>query len=298
MSIAHFEELCKGVCEVAGMQAPALAPTDRGTWSATVHMRGIEITVMQFSTRAPGTAFLIAEFGELPGDRALAGWLALMNANLHMAGENAPAFSRNPETGKVLLHWACPYWSITIIDVYQRMVAMVDLACQWREDYFLRDPTASYVWAARIPSPGPVVTEESRDARERFQQLHRGVFRELREPEPETPCADRVAGFALQVKGLDVFVTHSLESNPGSAVVVIRLDRPSSITGLDQITELMEANFALMSVPQGARFSREGNRGELLLQYAYLLAEANADELLSHLGGLVDLALEWRESAG
>jgi hypothetical protein len=298
MAIADFQELCKGICEVAGMQPPALAPSEQGTWSATVHMRDVEITVLQFGARAPGTAFLIAEFGELPEDRALAGWLALMNANLHMAGENAPAYSRNPDTGKVLLHWACPYWSVTVVDVYQRIVAMVDLACKWREDYFLHDTTAGYTWTLRVSGPHTPATDESRSGRERFDALHLGICRELDMIEPRTQVDEITHGFALQVKGLNVLITHSLENNPDAAVVVIRLDRSSSDSELDVITELMDANFVLMSVPQGARFSRERISGELLLQYAYLLVDASADDLLSHLDGLAELALEWRESLG
>jgi hypothetical protein len=296
MAIADFEELCKGVCEVGGAPAPELMPNERGTWSATVHLRGVEVTVMQFGTRAPGTAFLVAEFGELPQDHALAGWLALMNANLHMAAESAPAFSRDPETGKVLLQWACPLWAATVVDVYQRISEMVDLACRWHEDYFLGDASAAYSWA--LPAAeSHAFTDESRSACASFDALFQGVCTALGKPEPPMAPSDGPRLFALDVDGVDAAVVHSPEENPASAIVVVRLGNTSGATQLQEITDLMEANFILMPEAHGARFSREGARGQLLLQYAFPLAGAQAEVLLSHAGAIAALAREWQDIA-
>jgi hypothetical protein len=296
MAIADLEQLCKGVCDIAGMRMPVLQPSDKGIWSVTVHLRGIEVTVMQFATRAPRKAFLIADLGAPPEQIALAAWRTLMDANRHMAGEQAPAFSRNFESGNALLHWACPYWDTTVIDVYQRIEALVDLACRWRRDGLLGDRSAAHSWVRKLSNLPSAATEEARSASFIFGELYRNVCAALKGPVPEVAPDHGSHAFTLQVHGFDIVAAHSLQQEPGCAIVVLRLDTPPATTELQEMQALMDANFTLMSVEQGARFSRESKTGTLLLQYAHRLKTACPDEFLSQLEGLTRLAAEWQGS--
>ena len=149
MAIASFEELCKGLCEIAGMAPPVLEPDEHGTLAFTVHMREVAVSVMSIGVKRLDTAFLMAELGPLPKEHALEGWRALMQANLQMLGENPSTFSRNPETGDVVLQRACPLARVTATDVYQQVVEMVELAFQWRQDYFLGKLKAKSLAPAR-----------------------------------------------------------------------------------------------------------------------------------------------------
>jgi len=137
LAIANFEELCKGLSEIAGATPPALTPDDQGIIAFSVHLHEVAVSVAHAPQSAPGCAFVLIEFGEVPKDREQAAWTALLDANFLMMGESAPCFSRNPATGQVLLQYAYPFDKATALDLYQGIVKMVDIARRWREDHFL-----------------------------------------------------------------------------------------------------------------------------------------------------------------
>lgn len=143
MAIANFEELCKGMCEVAGVEAPELSADEQGVLAFTVQLHDVSVTVAHAQETSPGCAYVLIEFGEPPADRELAAWLALMDANFLMLGDNAPTFSRNPANGQVILQYAYPFEQATALGLYQGILRMVEIAGQWRQDYFLQDDDAT-----------------------------------------------------------------------------------------------------------------------------------------------------------
>ncbi len=137
MTIANFDELCKGLSEIAGVTAPALTPDEQGIIAFSVHLHEVAVSVAHAPQSSPHCAFVVIEFGDIPQDRALAAWTALLDANFLMMGESAPCFSRNPATGQVLLQYAYPFDTATALDLYQGIVKMTDIAQRWRDDHFL-----------------------------------------------------------------------------------------------------------------------------------------------------------------
>jgi hypothetical protein len=143
MAISGFEEFCRSFCELAGIRVPALAPDAEGLWAATVRMRGVSATLMHHEQHSPGSVCLVAELGAMPEHEALAGWQALMQANLCMTGHDGPVYSRHPTTGAALLQWACPLARATATGVVERVTALVDVVTQWRDGRFTADPDAA-----------------------------------------------------------------------------------------------------------------------------------------------------------
>lgn len=137
MAIANFDELCKGLSEIAGVTPPPLEADKQGIIAFSVHLHEVAVSVAHAPQSSPGCAFVLIEFGKVPEGRELAAWTALLDANFLMMGESAPCFSRNPATGQVLLQYAYPFDRATALDLYQGIVKMVDIARRWREDHFL-----------------------------------------------------------------------------------------------------------------------------------------------------------------
>lgn len=293
MTIASFEELCNGFCSLAGMREVTFAPTDSGSLAATIHLRGIPVSVLQFVHDRPDAAFLVAEFGTMPQDRALEGWLGLMGANLAVVGEDTPVFSRNPQTGEVLLQWACTLSDLTVVDVYQRVSKMVELALQWRHDGFLSGPAeqvAATALANAFPKQECVLPEEGAV---RFEALCQAVCESLGEPGRRPVIEGSVRVLALAADGVEASVMHS-PLHPGCTLVLIHLGMSSHAPPLGDVIDIMNANFVLMSQPQGATFSRDASTGELFLQYSYPLAGASAQGLLQQVQAIAAFAREGR----
>jgi hypothetical protein len=293
MPIADFEQLCKGFCEIAGMQAPDLAPNDQGVWAATLHMRGVPVSVLQFDPNDP-TAYLIAEFGSLPEDQALPGWLALLDTNLSLAGKHAhaPAFSRNPGTGEVLLQWGCPLADVTAVDVYQRVIAMVDLARHWRTSHFLAHANAGESPAAPTVHPGTSAPDDYDPA---FEELLRGVCQVLQQPTPELFRDGDLSAFALTVDDIAISVMHIANLLPDKALVLIQLDPSLDALDLGNVTRLMDANFMLLEQRDGAAFTRIPATGTVVLKYPFELSGATAHGLLTQVVVMARFVRDWRD---
>lgn len=285
MAFADFESLCRSFCELAGLPLRGtLAPDDDGTWSATIHLRGVEVTALQMADRSPDTVFLIAQLGTLPEDRALPGWLALLNANLQLAGRDAPGFCRSPSTGDALMHCPCPLSSVSPADVYRRVSSLVDAALLWRDAQFLGDLHVPLAWEE--PN-GPAPGQAGENGGERFLALHGEVCRLLDQRVEQDAALEGPCAFPMHVNGVDVSVVH--DERGRLAWCVLPLGRAGDTPRLDDITDLMDANFALMSEPHAARFSRDPLTGELLLQCAHPLESVGAQALLESTYRLVDV---------
>ncbi len=243
MAIADFEQLCEGFCDIAAMTTPALVPDEHGALAFTLRLHEVAVTVMEFVRVRPGMAYLMAEFGPMPQERAQDGWRALLDINRRMAGSGCAAFSRHPPTGQVLMQASLALADATAVDVYQQVCKMVDAAVQWRESCFL-DGRAGGSLPACMPAQGgnaaPLVT--------------------------------------LGILGAKVTVRRLEPVLAGLMSVEVSLGQPAPGTQAALIHAAMEANFSWMTHEHEPCCSLDASSGEWLMQSTQPLSLIDAPE--------------------
>lgn len=152
MAIANFEEFCKGLAEIVGMEVPQLETDEDGRLSFSVLMQDVYVTALHIPTR-PDAVFLMAELGPMPDDIAVNGWRALMEANMHLLGKNLPTFSRDPESHDVILQRTIVLDDVTVIEACEQVDALLVVAHRWRDDHLLSDAPAALA-GSRSPQDG------------------------------------------------------------------------------------------------------------------------------------------------
>jgi hypothetical protein len=289
---AGFDELLQGFCEIAEFDPVPLEADERGTKAVTVHLRGIDVALLQFAKARPGAIVLIAHLGPPPEDRAEAAWLSLMHANLQMAGENTPVFSRNARTGEALLQWPLKLEGATAVDLYQRICAMVEVGLQWRDSHFVGEREAdAFNWL----KPEADSAGSSGEGREHFRRLYRDLCGACGQIAPPWPAgSEELLYFPLSIDEMDVSVAHAPLRHPGCAIVLLDFGTRGGL-GPEDAMRCMEANFELISHPMAPVFSRDGSSGSHFLQYAYPLTEECAPKLLGQLGAWARFGRQWRE---
>jgi len=280
MSIANFEQLCLGICELAGFQPPRLLPDARGTTAFSVRLRGVPVTVLELGPGREGMAYLVADMGTLTADEAPAGWRALMDANSALPCADAPRFSRNPRTGEAVMQWACAMQDVTVVDVYQRISRMVDAALGWRRDRVVHPWTPG----SRQSLPG---------ATARFHALYQelcGVLGQVPQPAPADGGATAVQ---LCIGGVNLVMAHLPLLRPDVALVGVPFGAPAPAAQGGDVVAMMDANFVLATQPHGAAFCRDAASGDLLLRYAYPLAGSGGRHCLAQLVSVAAFVREW-----
>ncbi|WP_048441106.1 CesT family type III secretion system chaperone [Caenimonas sp. SL110] len=134
MAVASFEGLCAGLCDLVGIATPRLKEDSVGRVGFHVVLRGATVNLVHCPHACPDYVFVLFEFGPLgqDGPDAAAGLQALMDANFAPLQVNPPVFSRNPDTGDVLLQCVFKLFDSTPHDLHaliERGVVMVE---QWR----------------------------------------------------------------------------------------------------------------------------------------------------------------------
>jgi hypothetical protein len=300
MSIASFEELCSGFCEIAGFAPPVLTPNDRGTLAFSVRLKGVVVTALEPDHARGESAILIAEFGALRQDQELNGMLALLDANLFMMDVDAPRFCRNPRNGEIILQWTCPLWDVSPTEVYRRITQMVDVAVLWREDHLLGSQETSPASWNTTAAPAARDSELAAAGAADFQALYRDICAALGHSAPALRGTVDDCTFPLRMAqlGADVTVAHSPSRRPGVAFIGVRFGAPAQDALPDRVAELMQANFTMMMDRQGATFCRDPWSGELMLVYGCPIAGADVQQFLTQVAGLALLASQWQDNTG
>jgi hypothetical protein len=153
MAVASFQELCAGLCEAYDLPTTQLEPDASGLVGFRVQLRNVEVTLVESSTGTVPAAYVLVEFGPLPASDELRALQALLNTNFMLLAPNAPAFSRNPMTGDILLQHACLLSDASVLGMAESIGYLVDLATQWRVDFFLDDQAESALPAASRDAP-------------------------------------------------------------------------------------------------------------------------------------------------
>src|SRR3569833_2126088 len=131
MPFAHFESLCRELCELQGFGSPVLRPAPSGALAFSMLIDGVPVTVMQGRPRSCETALLLAELDEVCEHNALQDWLALLASNALMPRADAPRAARDFASGRPVLLWPCSLDGLTSVDMVGRIAAMVQFALQW-----------------------------------------------------------------------------------------------------------------------------------------------------------------------
>lgn len=142
MAISSFHELASAFGELSGTTPPVLEADEDGVTAFHLLVRGIYVNLAHAAGSNPGAVFLMVGFGPVPPDNEAEVWRMLMDINFLMMSTNAPAFSRDPNSGEVLLQMVVPLENIEVTAFYQFACSqLVDLALRWRSDYFLESTT-------------------------------------------------------------------------------------------------------------------------------------------------------------
>ncbi len=136
MSMDNFERLCKGLCDLAGVTAPDLAPGDDGALAIEIGLKGVLVVLSYDGHRNPDRVVFAVTFGPLPDGRELDACRVLMTINTHVLASGS-TFGRDPATGDVMLAQSLAFGQATAVDVYQRIDKLVDTANSWRQHHFL-----------------------------------------------------------------------------------------------------------------------------------------------------------------
>ena len=136
MAIANFNELCKGLCEIARLAAPDLTPDEHGSVAIEAELNDVTVIVSHGPHTGPDHALLLAIFGQLPEGRELDACRTLLDINCQVHGLGF-AFARNPANGDIVLKQNYPFDRASASDLYQRITQMVEGVNGWRQHHFL-----------------------------------------------------------------------------------------------------------------------------------------------------------------
>ena len=134
MTTANFEQLCTGLCEVAGMPAPDFTMASPGpddTPEIEVCIDEKFVILSDEQVHGCPNASIAVRLGALPVGDELEACRRLMDINVDSLNSRT-AFARDFSTGDIVLVQAYMYEDGTPIDLYQRILRLVAAAEEWR----------------------------------------------------------------------------------------------------------------------------------------------------------------------
>lgn len=132
MAVAGFEELCRGVCELVGCEAPSLARDAEGRAAMRVVIQGVEATLTHEPQRSATHAFVLASFGPLLAGAELDACKALLELNAELLRHGGACFSRHPVSGEALLQYAYSLAEATPVDLFRRVGELAGIVQSWQ----------------------------------------------------------------------------------------------------------------------------------------------------------------------
>jgi hypothetical protein len=141
VTIATFEELCAGFCELAQVPSPTLAPDSDGLTAMHVVWQGVSIDVVYVPAKAHELAFIIFELGPIHSQPHSAALImhALLQANFLSLEPHPPTFACDAMTGEAVLQCTFPIINTTPEKLTAVIEQGVRMALSWRKDFFLAD---------------------------------------------------------------------------------------------------------------------------------------------------------------
>ncbi len=146
----RFDQLRQGVVDAVNAQAtpPATRPgqsqagTEDDPDSLALVIDGVGMLLTYRSEVSDSCAFVFTEFGSIAPEAELAALRRLLEINFLMYRGGAPAFTRDPDSGHILLLCEVPLEVATPDTVLAYLRQLAGHARQWRQGHYL-DPHAS-----------------------------------------------------------------------------------------------------------------------------------------------------------
>ncbi len=128
-----------------------------------------------------------------------------------------------------------------------------------------------------------------------FQVLCEGVCGIFGVPLPPLqPDANGMTGFTLQLRGVDISVVEAPTGTAPAVFVLVEFGPPPAGRALQIWHALLDANF-LMLEANAPSFSRNPVTGDVVLQYASTLHDANCEALCESICAIAEVAARWRQ---
>ncbi len=136
MAVANIEELCKGLCELAGVDAPDLVPDAENRVTIALELQDVKFIVEHAPRHRDDGLLIRAVLGPQAAGQTLEACSALLalNCQLHCLGY---AFGRNPVTGEIVLDHETGFDQTSPVEMYQCIVSMAQGIHGWREHGFV-----------------------------------------------------------------------------------------------------------------------------------------------------------------
>ncbi len=152
MAVANFDELCDGVCELAGIQRPDVEPDAQSCQGMAFVVDDVAVELTLEPHISPEHVLVRVNFGAFPAGAELNACRALMEFNTRMRGAG-PAFSRHPQSGDII--YQCPYSfaQATAHDLHDWCLRLVQAAREWREPFAQAVALPDFAENAMSPEP-------------------------------------------------------------------------------------------------------------------------------------------------
>lgn len=152
MAVANFQELCDGLCELAGVRPPDTAPDEQGCQGMTFMLDGVTVELSFEPHICQEHVLVRVNFGALPAGRELQACRALMEFNTRLRGIG-PAFSRHPQNGDIVCQSAYSLMQATAHDLHDWCLRLIQAAREWREPSAHAGFHSDFVESAVSPDP-------------------------------------------------------------------------------------------------------------------------------------------------
>ena len=136
----EFELLCDGLCELLSVERCEVQRLQGGLRVLRLRVQDMGAYLLHAPSLDEHVASLVVECGALSRADELQGWLDLLDANYALRGSFAPRFSRDPETGYVILQCAFGLAGASAAEVHSRLVEMLCMAQDWRAQHTRNTP--------------------------------------------------------------------------------------------------------------------------------------------------------------
>ena len=101
---------------------------------------GVAVMLTHCAPIQADIAFVLCEFGQIPPEIELEAMRRLLDLNFILYRGHSPAFTRDPDSGGVVLMAEIPLSVATAPNVFYYMKSVVEQATEWRKTFFLGAP--------------------------------------------------------------------------------------------------------------------------------------------------------------
>ena len=151
MAVAKFRELREGIITLLSQKSGKAfegAPTEdnpllKDLDTLAIAIDGVPLMLTYYEPVKSDRAFVFVNYGVIPPELELAALRRLLEVNFMLYQGNAPAFTREPESGHVMLLSEIPLDSATPVTVLSYLRALSYQALEWRKGFFIPDSVAT-----------------------------------------------------------------------------------------------------------------------------------------------------------